>query len=100
MQAETREHLHRQLVKLGDMMGDGLHKEPDGKWIEREYRKVMVALGMIPKRKNNSSAINQRMAQRVKDVSCKNCGGQLKQTRSGSKRAACVTCFSKWQLLR
>ena len=100
MQEETRKHLHRQLVKLGDMMGDGLHREPDGKWIEKEYRQVMVALGMIPKRKRNTSAINQRMQQRVKDVSCQNCGGQLKQTRSGSKRAACTTCPSKWQLLK
>lgn len=34
----TKAHLHRQLVKLGDMMGDGLHLEPDGKWISKEYK--------------------------------------------------------------
>jgi len=38
MGSDNNEHLLAQLVKLGDMMGDGLHNEPDGKWIEREYR--------------------------------------------------------------
>jgi len=97
---EAKSHLHRQLVKLGDMMGDGLHHEPDGKWIEVEYRRVLKALGMLPKRKNNSEAINQQMSQRVKDVRCGKCQGELKQTRSGSKRAFCVSCNSKWQLLK
>lgn len=31
------ELLEDRLVRLGDMMGDGLHLEPSGKWIEREY---------------------------------------------------------------
>ena len=37
-------YLYRQLVKLGDMMGDGLHHEPDGKWIEKEYNKICKVL--------------------------------------------------------
>ena len=97
---ETKKHLHKQLIKLGDMMGDGLHHEPDGKWISKEYRKVLKALGMMPKKANNSALINERMIKRVKDVSCGHCEGELKQTRSGSKRAVCQSCGGKWQLLK
>ena len=97
---ETKAHLHRQLIKLGDMMGDGLHLEPDGKWISQEYRKTLKALGMLPKRKSNSEVINQRMVERVRDVRCGKCSHELVQTRSGSKRASCTNCDAKWQLLK
>ena len=33
--SKDNEHLWRQFCRLGEMMGDGLHYEPDGKWIER-----------------------------------------------------------------
>lgn len=94
--------LHQQLIRLGDMMGDGLHHEPDGKWITREYRRVAKALGLIPKtpRKNRSAAINERMVQRVNEVPCGKCNGKLTQVRSGSKRAICESCGSKWALLK
>ncbi|WP_417883602.1 hypothetical protein [Vibrio rumoiensis] len=93
---------HRQLVKLGDMMGDGLHLEPGGKWISQEYKKIAQALGLIPKRKraNNSKAINERMAERVKETPCTFCKGELKQTRSGSMRARCVECGKLFGLLK
>ena len=96
-----REYLHRQLVRLGDMIGDGLHLEPDGKWITREYRKVSRSLGYLkPKpRKNRSQEINDAMALRVAEVNCQKCGGQLKQTRSGSMKAACA-CGAKYTLLK
>ncbi|TDE19268.1 hypothetical protein E1100_25755 [Vibrio owensii] len=97
---QTKDYLHRNLIKLGDMMGDGLHHEADGKWIEVEYRRTLKALGMLPKRRNNTAIINERMIQRVKDVNCGHCQGQLKQTRSGSKRAACQSCGRRWQLLK
>ncbi|EKH9212893.1 hypothetical protein PAQ92_004683 [Vibrio parahaemolyticus] len=100
MDKDTKDHLHRQLIKLGDMMGDGLHHEPDGKWIEKEYRRVAKALGYIkPKpRANNSKAINEAMEKILATTSCPKCNGQLKQTRSGSKRAQCVECQAKFQL--
>ncbi|MFV0449826.1 MAG: hypothetical protein ACK5MF_15440 [Vibrio sp.] len=99
---EDKAFLHRQLVKLGDMMGDGLHLEPGGKWISQEYRKIAQALGIIPKKKrsNNSQAINERMAQRVKETPCSFCNGKLKQTRSGSMRARCVECGKLFGLLK
>ena len=100
LDSEATRRLHDQLIKLGDMMGDGLHHEPGGKWIEREYRKVCKALGIIKSRPRRTNEINDRMAQRVADFSCGKCGGVLKQTRSGSKRAACQSCGAKWQLLK
>lgn len=102
LDADTKKHLGNQLIKLGDMMGDGLHHEPDGKWISAEYKKVATALGYIPKpcRKARNKAINKQMAQRVTDVKCGKCQGELKQSRSGSKRAQCTKCKARWQLLK
>lgn len=97
-----REYLHRQLVKLGDMMGDGLRHEPDGKWIAKEYKKIAKALGYLTDNKskaNNSEKINERMNERVKEVSCQKCNGQLTQTRSGSTKAKCAACGSVFKLL-
>lgn len=34
-----RDILHQRLICLGDMMGDGLHLERDGRWIAREYKR-------------------------------------------------------------
>ncbi|EKO3439426.1 hypothetical protein NTE19_003318 [Vibrio fluvialis] len=100
---ETEDRLYRNLIKLGDMMGDGLHLEPDGKWISREYSKTLKALGIkapSKPRRNNSARINERMAERVKEVKCGKCNGELKQTRSGAKRAICLGCGTKWVLLK
>ncbi|ELO1825435.1 hypothetical protein QXB71_000619 [Vibrio cholerae] len=100
---ESKHRLYKDLIKLGDMMGDGLHHEPDGKWIIREYRKTLKALGYdVPTkpRVNHSPQINERMEQRVKEVKCGKCCGELKQSRSGSKRAVCKSCGGKWQLLK
>lgn len=102
MDQETRTHLSAQLVKLGDMMGDGLHLEPGGKWIARDYQRVAKALGLAvgPRRRNNSAAINEKMVDRVKEITCQRCSGALKQIRSGSMRAQCVQCGAKFQLLK
>ena len=97
---EDKDFLHRQLIKLGDMMGDGLHHEPDGKWISKEYKRILKALGIGPKRKNHSEAINKTMIERVKTVKCRNCQGKLYQTRSGSMRAQCIDCGARFQLLQ
>ncbi|WP_233979584.1 hypothetical protein [Pectobacterium versatile] len=106
MEKADRDFLHRQLVKLGDMIGDGLHYESDGKWIPKEYRRVAKALGYdMPATKNPHNEemtieINARMAARISEVSCKACGGELKQVRSGSMRASCKKCGAKFQLMK
>ncbi len=104
---EAEDRLYGQLIKLGDMMGDGLHHEPDGKWISRDYKKVAKALGLLedsPLQKEMKAQrrdqIDSQMQQRVKDFPCGKCQSALKQTRKGSKRAQCEGCGTKWQLLR
>ena len=91
--------LEDRLVRLGDMMGDGLHLEPDGKWIEQEYRKTLIALGILEpvKRKSNSDEINKFMINRLKEVKC-TCGSELKQVRSGSFVGKCMKCGKKFVL--
>lgn len=91
--------LHRQLIKLGDMMGDGLHHEPDGKWIEKEYARVFNALYpdvRKQRRAKKAIAINENMLKLFKTFKC-SCGGELKQSRSGSKVAYCVKCNLRYK---
>lgn len=78
-------------------MGDGLHLEPDGKWISKEYRQTAKALGLLPKRTTNVDGINRAVLAALPNHKCK-CGGELKQTRSGSKRVKCIVCDAKYQL--
>ena len=99
-QYESEDILIKAVVGIGDMMGDGLHHEPDGKWIVREYNQTPKALGMAPKRKNNSPAINQAVSEALKTTQCSKCGGELKQTRSGSFTVKCTLCKSKFKFKR
>ncbi|GKT33311.1 hypothetical protein ADUPG1_002449, partial [Aduncisulcus paluster] len=93
---QTEKHLHKQLIKLGDMLGDG-DCDP---WVEKEYVRVLKALGIGPKpKKRNSAQINAMMVPRLQDVKCK-CGGELKQSRSGSMIGKCVECGKKYRLLK
>lgn len=91
------EFLLNQLVKLGDMMGDGLHHEPNGKWIEKEYKKVAEQLGIIKQTPKSNDAIDTYMSERCNVVKCE-CGGMLKQSRKGSFIAKCVSCGLKYRL--
>lgn len=100
MKVNDNDFLYRQLIKLGDMMGDGLHHEPDGKWIPKEYKKILKALGMLPKKKRNVSGINEAMEKKLSGINCLNCDGELKQTKSGSMRAICSNCGNKYQVLK
>lgn len=93
MDAETKAHLQNQLVKLGDMLGDG-DCDP---WVAKEYRQACKALGYTRPRANNSKAINEAMAKALAETRCPKCNGELKQTRSGSKRAQCIGCQAKVQ---
>jgi hypothetical protein len=94
-----RDFLHNQLIKLGDMMGDGLHHESDGKWIEKEYKKVYRALypeNFTEQRKLINEKRNNKIAEKLLTVKCPNCKSDLKQTRSGSKKVICIACNSKF----
>lgn len=95
--SNDNDFLLNQLVKLGDMMGDGLHHEPDGKWIEKEYRKVAEQLGIIKQRPKSNDEIDRYMAERCNVEKCE-CGGVLKQSRKGAFVAKCVRCGLKYRL--
>lgn len=90
-----------QFCRLGEMMGDGLHHEPDGKWIAREYRQLSKIL--IPEikkehsqlRKIRAANINVQMAKLLENKKC-DCGGDIKQGRSGTKVAYCQKCNQRF----
>ena len=98
---DDKAYLYERLIKLGDMMGSGLHLEPDGKWIEKEYRQTMRLLGVkhhVKKREQHAtSQIDEFMKKRCIDVACE-CGGALKQTRKGAFTAKCTNCGRKYKL--
>lgn len=100
------EFLWNQFCRLGEMLGDGLGDEPDGKWIGKEYKRIAIQLGVAKPsdfrkhRENHSEQINEFMEKRVKDVRCKYCGGELKQVRKGSFVAKCQCCSGKFKLGR
>ena len=69
-----RDILHQQLVNLGDMMGDGLHLEKDGRWITREYRRISKILfpEMSPKR--DTTLRDSAIAECVKTIRARSAG--------------------------
>lgn len=94
-----RDFLHNQLVKLGDMMGDGLHHESDGKWIEKEYSKIFNQLYPEHKkelRKKKADRINEQIKNLLETKTCP-CGGKLKQSRSGSIILYCEVCDNRFK---
>lgn len=96
---ENNDFLHRQLIKLGDMMGDGLHHEPDGKWIEKEYKQIAQILFpemYVDIAKRRSEAVDKQMQDLLKAQKC-DCGGVLKQSRRGSKVCSCLVCGNKYR---
>lgn len=92
---EDKDILYQQLIKLGDMMGDGLYLEPDGRWIEKEYKLICLLLGLTEKRDNKS--IDKFMKDRVSKVKC-SCDSELKQSRKGSFIGICISCGKKYKL--
>lgn len=100
MPSTGNEHLHEQLVKLGDMMGDGLHHEEP--WIAREYGKIMRRLypdEFKEQRQRKNQATNKRMADLLLNKTCL-CGATLKQTRSGSTKCICISCGKMFKARR
>lgn len=98
LDAETKASLMKDLVKLADMMGDGLHLEPDGKWISKEYSKIFNTLYPGVKNKHKNEVINGKMSLLVSKNKCVKCGGGLKQVRKNSKIAKCLECPAKYKM--
>lgn len=99
--SKDNELLRRQFCRLGEMMGDGLHYEPDGKWIAKEYRQLAKIL--IPEMKEENSIrrklkvanIDAQMAKLLEGKKC-SCGGEIKQGRSGTRVAYCQNCKQRY----
>lgn len=97
----------RQFAKLGEMMGemmgDGLHHEADGKWIVREYNQLASILipdykkRQVEMRKRKSKNVDARMLEFLAKNPCE-CGGRLVQGRSGSKVRYCSTCNLRYMV--
>lgn len=102
MEKRENQDLWDRFIRLGDMMGDGLHQESDGKWIEKDYKRISRIL--IPeikeaekvKRKNKAIRINQQMDALLQNKKC-SCGGQLKQKRSGTIVVYCSICNKRYK---
>lgn len=79
------------------MISEGLAEEPDGAWINKEYRRVCKALGYVRPRRNNGASIDLAVAKYIDTAQCE-CGGRFKQSRSGSMRVYCAACTKRYQL--
>ena len=93
---DDNEFLWSQLIRLGEMLGDG---DCDA-WVGREYKRVAKALGLVKNkpRKNHSSQIDEFMEKRITQVRCNKCNGELKQSRKGSFVGICTNCGAKFAL--
>jgi hypothetical protein len=100
---EGNEHMWRQFIRLGDMIGDGLHHEEP--WISKEYKQLAKILCppteeekafMKGRRQQNKAIIDEQMTNLLKDRKC-TCGGDIKQARSGSKVAYCQKCKQRFK---
>jgi predicted Zn-ribbon and HTH transcriptional regulator len=89
--------------RLGEMIGDGLHYED--KSISTEYKKLMKIL--LPPtdeeksfykeaRKIKNKSIDEQMGKLLSVKKC-DCGGEIKQLRSGSKAAKCQSCGQRFK---
>lgn len=97
---DSKDHLWKQFEKLGEMIGDGLHSESDGKWIVRDYNKLSKIL--LPDmwenvRKEQNKARNVAIEKVLKRDKCPNCQGEFKQSRSGSLVVECKICNKKYK---
>ena len=84
-----------QFCRLGEMMGDGLHHEPDGKWISKEYRRLSRIL--VPEikeaeqkaRKAKAENIQRQMKPNVLCMSSGTCS-----TLSNYRRSLCAIAYT------
>lgn len=84
-----RNRLHKELVKLGDMMGNGLHHEEP--WIAKEYRKVAKLLypEMYPTKKHKPS---QQLVRTLKECDCGQKGWSFARYKNGLVGLNCKKC--------
>ena len=93
----NNELLQRQLINLGDMIGDGLHYESP--WISKEYRRISKLLNpeiYELQRKAKADNILTQMQALMATKKC-SCGGALRQRRKGTKVCYCIMCNKRFK---
>ena len=96
-------HLWEQFIRLGEMIGDGLHNEPDGKWISRDYRKLSKILvpeikeAETAQRKMKNQHIDEQIKKLIEKIKSKCCNADLTQSRSGSLIVYCSKCKGRFK---
>lgn len=103
MAVDNNDFMWRQFCRLGEMIGDGLHHEEP--WISKEYKQLQkILLPETPEEKEYKKKLRQernkkrdtQIAKRLKEDNC-DCGGELRQTRSGSLTVKCVECDKRYK---
>ena len=84
-----KQRLHKDLIKLGDMMADGLHHEDPS--ISREYRNVAKQLfpEMYPSKKRKPS---QQFIRTLKECDCNSKGWSFVRFKNGNVGLKCKSC--------
>ena len=97
--------LYGQLDKCGQILAEwDEDKEPT--YYRREYRRIINALRKLEPenwdypcfQKKDYTERNKKVAEYCQKHPCPACGGERKQTRSGSFRIVCKNCGTKFQL--
>lgn len=99
------DRLYGLLDKCGQILADW-DEEKRPTYYEKEYRRIIRQLAKLEpenwpnfKVKRDYTQRNKMIADWCQNNKCPACGGQLRQTRSGSLRVACEACGKKLQLL-
>jgi len=94
---DDKQHLWNSFIRLGEMIGDGMHYEQP--WITKEYKRLMKilcppteeekAIKAENRRKKNEN-INKQIKERLEKDKCSKCNSELKQTRKGEAKNALI----------
>jgi cupin superfamily acireductone dioxygenase involved in methionine salvage len=98
--------LYQQLDKLGQMIEDDDEWGATRRELNREYRRVVKALARLEPDKwkdilslrKPSEKYDKLVADFCREHKCRKCGGDMRQSRSGSLRIVCKQCGAKYQL--
>lgn len=99
---DSNQVLWDRFVRLGERIGDGDMDASEAKWVNREYKKLMLILcpdikeSLKVKRKQKAQRVNEQMLKLLQIKKCE-CGGSLRQSRSGSKIAYCTICNNRYK---
>ena len=98
--------LYNQLDACGQILAEWDEDRPPTKY-KQEYRRILKAIIKLDPeswkdcqifQKKNNTKINTAVDKFCKEHVCPKCGGEIKQTRSGSLRVICKKCNAKYQL--